>query len=148
MNKPPQFGKKMKMVIPLLFIALAVLCISLFFEVFTSGNAADTDDEAEQIELELVYAYQNPQWNTAVENAVKEFEEEHPEISIQYEVNYEETVYEELLSRHIARGELGDIVQLKTPEAYAASGLLGSVSEEVSSLVSSVYTYDGEVYGV
>lgn len=148
MNKPPQLGKKMKIVIPLLFIALAALCISLFFEVFTSGNAADTDDEAEQIELELVYAYQNSQWNTAVENAVKEFEEEHPEISIQYEVNYEDTVYEELLSRHIARGELGDIVQLKTPEAYAASGLLGSVSEEVSSLVSSVYTYDGEVYGV
>ncbi len=148
MKKTSQHMKKVKIVIPLLFLALAVLCISLLYEVFAGRVTANPGDGEEQTVLELVYAYQNPQWNTAVESMVHEFEETHPEISIHYEVNYEDTVYEELLSRRVARGELGDIVQLKTPEAYAAGGLLGVVSEEVSSLVSSVYTYDGTVYGV
>ncbi|MCC8081906.1 MAG: ABC transporter substrate-binding protein [Lachnospiraceae bacterium] len=148
MKKTSQHMKKMRILIPLLFLALAALCLSLFYEVFAGRMTVNTDDEEVVTVLELVYAYQNPQWNTAIENVIEEFEETHPDIVIHYDVNYEDTVYEELLTRRVARGELGDIVQLKTPEAYAAGGLLGEISEEVSSLVSSVYTYEGTMYGV
>ena len=79
---------------------------------------------------------------------IRGFEEEHPEIDVQYEINYEDNVYEDLLSKRIARGELGDIVQLKTPETYAASGLLAAIPEEVAGAVSNVYAYRDQVCGV
>ncbi|MCC8017626.1 MAG: extracellular solute-binding protein [Lachnospiraceae bacterium] len=150
-KKLPKFPEKITGIILVFCLILAWLCVVLIYDIYASRKEsadAKTESDAEQIELELVYAYQNPQWNSAIENAVREFEEEYPDIKINYEVNYEDSVYEDILTKRIARGELGDIVQMKTPEAYAASGLLGEITDEVASLVSSVYTYDGSVYGV
>lgn len=52
-----------------------------------------------------------------------------------YEVNYLDKVYEDILIKKIARDELGDIVQLKTPGMYASSDTLGEISDEVTDLV-------------
>ena len=43
-----------------------------------------------------------------------DFEKKYPNIKVNYEVNYEDKVYEDILIKKIARNELGDIVQLKT----------------------------------
>ncbi len=134
---------------PAVYLILIALFVALIYDIFGSRlNVADNQEKTEQVELELVYAYQNSQWNSAIENMIQEFEEAYPDIVISYDVNYEDSVYEDILTRRIARNELGDIVQLKTPEAYAKGGLLGEIPEEVADLVSSVYTYEGSVYGV
>ncbi|MCD8150225.1 MAG: ABC transporter substrate-binding protein [Clostridiales bacterium] len=140
---------KMVSLLPLLCLVLAALCVALVYDIFADRvTASDSETAAEPVELELVYAYQNPQWNSAIENVIQEFEETHTDIVINYEVNYEDNVYEDILTRRIARGELGDIVQMKTPEAYAEVGLLGEIPDTVAAEVSSVYTYDGKIYGV
>lgn len=142
---------KVMFLIPFVVLALITLGISLLYDVIVNGTRETGEEEtaeAETVELELTYAYQNSQWNAAIENMIRGFEEEHPEIDVQYEINYEDNVYEDLLSKRIARGELGDIVQLKTPETYAASGLLAAIPEEVAGAVSNVYAYRDQVYGV
>ena len=45
---------------------------------------------------------------------MRNFEKKYPNIKVNYEVNYEDKVYEDILIKKIARNELGDIVQLKT----------------------------------
>ena len=124
-----------------------VIAVTLIGDVISYPRKQNTN-AVEQIELELTYAYQNPQWNAAMENTIRNFEKEYPNINIHYDLSYEEKVYENVLNRKIARNELGDIVQLKTPKAYAAAGLLGPVSAEVASRVSSNFEYDGNVYGL
>ena len=142
---------KVMFLIPFVVLALITLGISLLYDAIVNGTRETGEEEtaeAETVELELTYAYQNSQWNAAIENMIHGFEEEHPEIDVQYEINYEDNVYEDLLSKRIARGELGDIVQLKTPETYAASGLLAAIPEEVAGAVSNVYAYRDQVCGV
>lgn len=142
---------KITFLIPFLVLALATLGVSLLYDMLVNGHGSremeETPDQ-DAVVLELAYAYQNSQWNAAIENVVRSFEKEHPEIIIQYDINYEDSVYEDNLIKRIARNELGDIVQLKTPEAYAESGLLGVISEDVAKQVSSVYSRDGKIYGV
>lgn len=133
-------------ILPAIFIMM-VLLVLLFWDGFRKFPAKE-DEETKQVELNLVYAYQNTQWNSAIEKIVDDFEELYPDIKINYEVNYEHKVYEDILSKRIARNELGDIVQLKTPEPYAKSGMLGKIPEEEAELSSLNYTYDGEVYGI
>lgn len=134
-------------------LVIIALCISLFYDGGrkNTGKVSEVQTEellSEPIELELVYAYQNAQWNSAIENTVQSFEEMYPHIHINYEVNYEHKVYEDILGKKIARNELGDIVQLKTPEAYAAGGLLGTISDDVTGLVTSAYKYNEKTYGI
>ncbi len=143
--------RKIMYLIPFLILALLVLGASLFYDILVNRRQekmTEAQSEEDVVELKLVYAYQNSQWNSAIENVIKSFAKEHPDIVIQYEINYESTVYDDLLKKKVARDELGDIVQLKTPEFFAANGLLGEISEEVAGQVSSVYEYDGKVYGV
>ncbi|MCD8301288.1 MAG: ABC transporter substrate-binding protein [Clostridiales bacterium] len=143
-----QTGKAWILLI-IICVALVVVCVSLLRDIYHSNQPEDpVESEDEPVELDLTYAFQNPQWNLAIESVIEQFESEYPDIKINYEVSYENRVYEDILTKKVARDELGDIVQLKTPEAYAAAGLLGEISDEAASLVSSVYTYDGKVYGV
>ena len=142
---------KVMFLIPFVVLALITLGSSLLYDAIVNGTRETGEEEtaeAETVELELTYAYQNSQWNAAIVKMIHGFEEEHPEIDVQYEINYEDNVYEDLLSKRIARGELGDIVQLKTPETYAASGLLAAIPEEVAGAVSNVYAYRDQVCGV
>ena len=99
-------------------LALVTLGASLLYDILVNEhgkakklwsrkNAEDT------VVLELAYAYQNSQWNSAIESIVQAFEKEYPDIEINYDINYEDNVYEDNLSKRIARDELGDIVQLK-----------------------------------
>lgn len=81
-------------------------------------------EEPEPIVVNLVYAFQNPQWNASVETVVSRFEADNPDIHVEYEIRYSDMVYEDMLSKLVARDELGDIVQLKEPTAYAEAGLI------------------------
>ena len=143
---------KITFLIPFLILALVTLGASLLYDILVNEHGKAKNMEPENAEdtvvLELAYAYQNSQWNSAIESIVQAFEKEYPDIEINYDINYEDNVYEDNLSKRIARDELGDIVQLKTPEAYAAGGLLGEISGEVADQVNSVYYYDDKVYGV
>lgn len=142
-------AKKILKVIIALCIVLACISASLFYDIFQNGFRQEAESGQEEIvELRLVYAYQNLQWNSAIETVIASFEEEYPDIDVVYEISYQDSVYEDVLSKKIARNELGDIVQLKTPEAYAATGLLGEITDELADDINVVYTYDGKVYGV
>ena len=120
---------------------LVILCGSLFYDnIRNKERTKSAGKDENQVEIELVYAYQNAQWNSAIEATVRNFEKKYPNIKVNYEVNYEDKVYEDILIKKIARNELGDIVQLKTPGSYARSDTLGEISDEVKNLVK--YTYD------
>ena len=128
---------------------LVILCGSLFYDNIRNKERTKSAGEDEnQVEIELVYAYQNAQWNSAIEATVRNFEKKYPNIKVNYEVNYEDKVYEDILIKKIARNELGDIVQLKTPEPYASSDTLGEISDEVKNLVTYTYDVGGKTYGV
>jgi raffinose/stachyose/melibiose transport system substrate-binding protein len=101
-----------------------------------------------QTEIEFVYAYQNASWNQAIESVIAAFEEANPDIKVNYQISYEDVVYEDVLNKRNARGELGDIIQIKTPYFYATTDVLAPISEEVSDLVFSKYEYNGQVYAV
>lgn len=146
-------GRKRILIIVTIIVlvsVLAALCGTLFYDSMRNREAAkkDKEDDENQVEIELVYAYQNPQWNSAIEATVRNFEELYPNIKVNYEVNYLDKVYEDILIKKIARDELGDIVQLKTPGMYASSDTLGEISDEVTDLVKYTYDVDGKVYGV
>ena len=128
---------------------LVILCGSLFYDnIRNKERTKSAGKDENQVEIELVYAYQNAQWNSAIEATVRNFEKKYPNIKVNYEVNYEDKVYEDILIKKIARNELGDIVQLKTPESYANSDTLGEISDEVKNLVKYTYDVGGKTYGV
>ena len=82
---------KITFLIPFLVLALATLGVSLLYDMLVNGHGSremeETPDQ-DAVVLELAYAYQNSQWNAAIENVVRSFEKEHPEIIIQYDINY------------------------------------------------------------
>ena len=90
---------------------LVILCGSLFYDnIRNKERTKSAGKDENQVEIELVYAYQNAQWNSAIEATVRNFEKKYPNIKVNYEVNYEDKVYEDILIKKIARNELGDIV--------------------------------------
>ncbi len=144
-------GSKRRLIVVIIIIMVSILtalCGTLFYDSMKNNELRQTSEEDDQIEIEVVYAYQNPQWNSAIESTIRNFEELYPNIKVNYEVNYGDGVYEDILIKKIARNELGDIVQLKTPGMYANSGMLGEISDEVTDLVKYAYDIDGKIYGV
>lgn len=143
--------KSVKWIISAASLVLIITIVSLFSDTIRSyfeskeEIAIDTD---EVVEISLVYAYQNAQWNQAVESIITAFEKDNPDVIINFHINYEDEVYEDVLNKLNARGELGDIVQIKTPDFYAEGGVLTPISDEISELVFSKYKYQDEVYAV
>jgi len=106
------------------------------------------EPEPEPVVVNLVYAFQNPQWNACVETVVKGFEADNPNIRVEYEIRYADAVYEDMLSKLVARDELGDIVQLKEPTAYARAGLLASLPSSLSEQSAARCELEGETFAV
>ena len=98
------------------------------------------------ITINLVYAFQNRQWSACVEEVVRQFEQTHPGVHIAYEIQYEDEVYEDTLTKLVARDELGDIVQLKEPLRFAKSGLFAPLPEALCAQVDTVCRVDGQPY--
>lgn len=137
---------------PSLAVIAALLCtcilLVLIFSFRTDVPTAPDSTNEEQTVINLVYAFQNSQWNACVEEVIRRFEETYPHIDVQYEIRYEDTVYEDLLFRLAARDELGDVVQIKEPYAWAHSGLIAPLPESLADQVSTTCTVDGQTYGV
>lgn len=140
--------RKLQLLIGIL-AAIAVVIIALL----VAGNRqrqSDQEETKDSVELELVYAYRNAQWNSVVEKTVADFNKAYPDIHIEYTIHYEDKVYENILNTLIARDEMGDIIQLKTPEAYVNAGILGTISQETLKNTGSISAYgmNGHVYGI
>lgn len=135
-------------------LALLALLLGLCILVLLLLSFRDTDKQQSvssadtQTTVELVYAFQNNQWNACVEEVVRRFEEANPHIDVQYEIHYEDTVYEDLLFRLAARDELGDVVQIKEPYAWAESGLIAPLPDSLTEQVNTLCTVGDEAYGV
>lgn len=128
---------------------MVLLCLSvgrIILVELRDGEAAQAGQES--VTLTLVYAYQNVQWNQGIQMIAEEFQKEHPEIALDLQVQYENKVYEDILYKRQARGELGDIVQLKTPGHYAKEGLLAPIDQKIGVTVENPYQYQGEIYGM
>lgn len=136
---------KLALLAILLGICILVLLLLTFRDTDKKQSASPEDT---QTKIELVYAFQNNQWNACVEEVVRRFEEANPHIDVQYEIHYEDTVYEDLLFRLAARDELGDVVQIKEPYAWAESGLIAPLPDSLTDQVATVCSVDGETYGV
>lgn len=132
--------------------SILALCIALMILLAVLLPAASTEEQTEdapeQTVLRLVYAYQNRQWNACIEEVIRRFEAEHPEIHVQYEIHYEDAVYDDLLGKLAARDELGDVVQLKEPYAWAESGLIAPLPDALAQPVSTVCTVNETPYAV
>lgn len=71
-----------------------------------------------------------------------------PHIDVEYEIRYEDEVYEDMLGKLAARGELGDVIQLKEPCAYAESGLIAPLPPGLAGQVATRCTVGDESYAV
>lgn len=124
--------------------ALTFAAASLFF-----GCTGTKKEEApEPLTLTFVYAYQNAQWNQGIQTILEKFQQQYPQIRLDVKVQYEDKVYEDVLAKLQARGQMGDIIQLKTPERYAKEGLLAPIEERVGALLEHTSRYEGAVYGM
>ncbi len=149
MEKIKKKKKNVILLILLLCAGLIFFLVTLLMDVL--GNQArknHREEDSSAVELDVVYAFQNPQWNASMERVIRAFEEKYPDIILNYEVNYGDSVYEDILTKKIARDELGDLVQLKTPDAYVSAGLLGELDASVLKQCREVYSSDGKGYGV
>ncbi len=122
------------------------MCLPLFAACRRGSGQQETAEEP--VTVTLVYAYQNAQWNQGIQTIVEEFSKSHGDIIIDVQVQYEDKVYEDILAKLQARGELGDIIQLKTPQRYAREGLLAAIPEEMGVLLDEPYWYEGQIYGL
>ena len=129
----------------LLFAVLLLLLLALLSR---PPNAKNEENVPEQTVINLVYAYQNNQWNSCIEEVIRRFEEANPHIDVQYKIRYEDSVYEDLLYKLAARDELGDIVQIKEPYAWAESGLIAPLPHSLTQQVGTTCAVNGKTYGV
>ena len=129
-------------------VVLGICTLVTLVVVLRQKTPVAPKEEEEQTVINLVYAFQNKQWNACVEEVIRRFEEAHPHIDVQYEIRYEDSVYEDLLFRLAARDELGDVVQIKEPYAWAHSGLIATLPQSLTQQVNTLCTVDGETYGV
>ena len=128
-----------------LCIAL-VLLLTVFFP--TRSLVQKDKNTQEQTVINLVYAYQNTKWSACIEDVISRFEAENPHIDVQYEIHYEDRVYEDMLYKLAARGEKVDVIQIKEPYAWAESGLIAELPSSLTDQVNTACTVDGKVYGV
>lgn len=133
-------------------LVIVILCVALMILLAVLLPAAPSGRQAEEVPeqtvITLVYAFQNSQWNACVEEVVRQFEEAHPHIDVQYEIRYEDMVYDDVLNKLAARDELGDIVQLKEPYGWAESGLIAPLPDTLATQVDTRCTVDGKTYGL
>lgn len=133
-------------------IAAALLCLVLLFFVAIVFPVAPSNHQpeqsSEQTVITMVYAYQNNQWSACIEKVISRFEEANPHIDVQYKIRYEDNVYEDTLYKLAARDELGDIMQIKEPYAWAESGLIAELPPTLAEQISTTCTVDGKTYGV
>ncbi len=133
-------------------LLVVILCAALLVlvGVLLPAHPAQQQEEpaSEQTVVNLVYAYQNAQWNSCVEKVVRQFEADYPNIDIQYEIRYEDMVYEDVLYKLAARDELGDILQVKEPYAWAESGFISPLPADLARRVDTTCTLDGQTYGL
>lgn len=143
-------GSNLKRLLYVIIILIAVILIYLAVNAVNTGydRMMEAEEDIAVTELSISYAYQNSEWNAEIEQIIEDFEEENPDINIVYEPAYAHRVYEELLIDQIALGELGDLVQLKTPDAYAKSGMLAVIPQEIVTLASYNYSYEGDTYAI
>jgi raffinose/stachyose/melibiose transport system substrate-binding protein len=142
-------GKRLLALAILAGIVTVVLLVSLVGEglIQVQHNRNAAQETVSPVVLKLDYAYQNPQWDEQVEQTIKAFEEENPDVRIQYDPAYSSRVYEDTLIKKIALSELGDIVQLKNPAPYVEAGLIGTLPESLAQNLTYCYEEKGSVYG-
>ena len=134
-------------------VAASLLCLVLIFLLaailhISHSTHNDENGEPEKTVITLVYAYQNAQWSTCIEDIIQRFEDANPLIDVQSKVRYEDRVYEDTLYMLAARDELGDIIQIKEPYAWAESGLIAPLPDSLVQQVGTTCTVDGKTYGV
>lgn len=128
-------------------LGLTVVCLAAA-SLFWGCTRRKKEPVQEPVTLTLVYAYQNAQWNQGIQTIAEKFQQQYPDIRLEVQVQYEDKVYEDVLAKLQARGQMGDIIQLKTPERYAREGLLAPIEEEVAGLLENTSLYQETVYGV
>lgn len=129
-------------------LLLAVLILMLVMLISGTSPKARDDSAQAQTVINLIYAFQNTQWNSCVEEVIRQFEADNPNIDIQYELRFEDTVYEDLLYKLAARDELGDIMQIKEPYAWAESGLIAPLPDSLAQQINTTCTVNGKTFGV
>jgi raffinose/stachyose/melibiose transport system substrate-binding protein len=142
--------KYLTLVILVAFLVIAAILVSMVIDGINTvtDNQVLAEKNSDKTELQLNYAYQNPQWNAEIEAVIEAFEKKYPDIEISYEMNYEHKTYDALLAKKIARNELGDILQLKNPQPFADSGLITELPDELSDLVTYSYQKEGKTYAL
>lgn len=129
-------------------VATALLLVVVLVYRSNTFSISSTEAEEEGTTITLVYAFQNSQWSACVEEVVRRFEEAYPDIHVHYEIQYEDAVYEDVLFRLAARDELGDVVQIKEPYAWANSGLIAPLPASLTEQVRTTCTVEDKTYGV
>lgn len=76
----------------------------IFLWIYVQGTKKETPETSEPVEITLVYAYQNAQWNQGIQTIAEEFNRTHSDIVIDVQVQYADMVYEDILSKLQARG--------------------------------------------
>ncbi len=139
--------KDAKMVFATVMLCLALVAL-LTLLLPSTPDAKPQEEPQPQRVLTLVYAFQNSKWNSCVEELVRRFEEQHPDIDVQCDIRYENRVYEDALNMLAARDQLGDIMQIKEPYGWAENGLLAPIPEELAAVAKPSCVVEGTCYGL
>ncbi len=138
-------------------VMLAAVCVGYLASLMmVSSSEEDVSYSREEMEelassvttLKITFVSFEKVWDMAMEELIADFEEDNPDIVIEYEIYNETGLYEDVVNKLYARGELGDIVELTDPLTYVQTGLLTTIPEDVKELSSTPFMFDGEVYGV
>lgn len=127
--------------------AVIFFCL-IFLWVYLQGNKKESSPVPEPVEITLVYAYQNAQWNQGIQTVVESFNQTHSGVVVHAKVQYADKVYEDILLKLQARGEMGDVIQIKTPGRYVKEGLLSPIPKELGALLDETYRCGDEIYGL
>lgn len=106
--------------------------------------------EAKTVSLTLTYSGGELSWNRAVEFVCNRFMEKYPYIQIELSPSSSSNIgfYDDFLRTRIAKGELGDIIELHNGIQYAEHGYLAPITSDISNLVTTKQKYEGQVYQV
>lgn len=142
-------------IIAIVTIVLIVLGGWLLFESISEYNKSkesvkqtESDEFTDEVELDVTFISLESSWNMAMSSMISDFEEENPDIEINYKVYSESGLYDDTINKLYARGELGDVVEIITPAIYAENDVLYPIPDSIADKTDAVSVYKGETYGV
>ncbi len=144
-------GKKITAVIAAVGVALLIIFGVWFYNLYVDyklKQSTYTGSSDEKTHITVTFMSEQSGWSMAMADIILEFEEENPDVEVDYEIRSETGFYEDTLNVLYARGELGDVAEMVNPSFFEKENLLCELPEDITDMNRYVSAYDGKKYAV